>query len=61
LERWRIVFLITAGIFFIGNSIYITFGSSQEAAWNREPLTVTETSKLSKADDPLNLRRRNQN
>ncbi|KAL5285879.1 hypothetical protein ACFFRR_007509 [Megaselia abdita] len=34
LLKWRIVFLLSAGIVIFGNIIFILFGSSKEAEWN---------------------------
>ncbi|KAL1132482.1 hypothetical protein AAG570_010437 [Ranatra chinensis] len=43
-HQWRIVFLISAAIFLIGNTIFIIFGSTQVQPWN----TPKEEEKESK-------------
>lgn len=31
---WRIVFFVSAGVFFVGNLIFIVFGSGTIQPWN---------------------------
>lgn len=33
-DQWQIVFIISAVIFIVGNTVYIIFGSTQTQAWN---------------------------
>jgi len=35
LARWRIAFLLTAGILFFDNTIFLIFGSTEEQSWNQ--------------------------
>ncbi|XP_055836974.1 putative inorganic phosphate cotransporter [Episyrphus balteatus] len=44
-EQWRIIFFLTAGLLFIGNLLFITFGKFETQYWNElEPVEV-KTSK----------------
>jgi ACS family sodium-dependent inorganic phosphate cotransporter-like MFS transporter 5 len=33
-DQWQTVFLMTSGIYFVGNTIFIGFGSAQVQPWN---------------------------
>ena len=35
LARWRIAFLMTAGILIFDNTVFLMFGSTEEQSWNR--------------------------
>jgi len=40
LARWRIAFLLTAGILFFDNTVFIIFGSTEEQSWNQPKPTL---------------------
>lgn len=47
---WRIIFFITAGYYFIGNSLFVLFGTGKIQAWNfarLKPLDNEESRKKS--------------
>ncbi|KAF4517148.1 hypothetical protein B566_EDAN006447 [Ephemera danica] len=33
-DQWEIIFLLTAGIYFMGNTVFVTFGSAKVQPWN---------------------------
>lgn len=37
---WRIIFFITAGYYFVGNSLFVLFGKGTIQSWNYAPLPV---------------------
>lgn len=45
-EEWQIVFIISAVIFIVGNTVYIIFGSTKLQEWNDPDfLTKADTEK----------------
>jgi len=46
LARWRIAFLLTAGILFFDSVVFIVFGSTEEQSWNQpKPKPVGDPKK----------------
>ncbi|VVC38434.1 Major facilitator superfamily,Major facilitator superfamily domain [Cinara cedri] len=50
-DQWAVVFLISAGIFFTGNLIYILFGSAEIQSWNDSQKT-NETQTRNNDENP---------
>lgn len=48
---WRIVFFVAAGIFFVGNAIFVVFGSGRLQPWNEVPTTDGDDDDDSKSKD----------
>ncbi|XP_050443632.1 putative inorganic phosphate cotransporter isoform X2 [Adelges cooleyi] len=49
-EQWGLVFLLSGGVFFVGNLFYIIFGSAETQQWNN---SITDQPKeLTKEDSP---------
>ncbi|XP_055838062.1 putative inorganic phosphate cotransporter [Episyrphus balteatus] len=43
-EQWRIIFFITAGFFFIGNLLFISFGKFETQSWNDPQPVIVKTA-----------------
>lgn len=40
LERWRIAFLLCAGILILANGIFVLFGSTERQEWDKSPMVI---------------------
>lgn len=40
--QWRIVFFIAAGIYFLGNTLFVIFGKTDIQPWNEPQKSIKE-------------------
>ncbi|KAF4517149.1 hypothetical protein B566_EDAN006448 [Ephemera danica] len=47
-DQWRIIFLITAGLYVLGNTLFLIFGTANEQPWNNPDWNTSDAGKILK-------------